>query len=434
MVAVAYPTNMSEVSKNERLIHALLDGELDEVRAQEVRKTLATDQQLSQCYQACLAQRAALASLTRFTLPEDFSGRVLQAAKARQTAALPSDSLVGDSQSDRLDNLDRLANESNDSVLSTARPKQFRWQIAATALASSAATLLLSMFLLPTDQTGQPVNATIVHRSVSPETEGGADPILSEVSDSLLDDDAMAASALAEPPIEQVWLLEAQDNQSGAKLASTLAANSIRVPAELSGEKDDELIDTLDQGINGILIEASAIQMKKALLELADSEQFEISAFTLPGHEAYFTDIRQAKTSSSDVTEDAEDVVASADQLAAEAMAAVTNRVEGRLMQPPVTMAQQLRQRRFSKKKAAPNISDRKKNLFADGLYSDADGPEGLGASAAAVFGIDESPADESTADASPALKQNVEALFPENHQSTDPKGSYLLLIRSPSQ
>ena len=400
---------MSEVSKNEQLIHALLDGELDDVRAQEARKMLATDRQLAKCHDDCLAQREALASMTRFTLPEDFSGRVLQAAQTSTASATTVQP-----------------------VSTTARSGRIKWQIATTAILSSAATLLFSMFLLPTGQTdnGSAIVRTTPHSS---SVKAYTDPIVAEVSDSLVDEESMAA-ALAEPPIEQVWLLEAQDNQSGVKLARTLAANSIQVPAELSGDNDDELIETLDQEINGILIEASAIQMKKALLELADSEQFEISAFTLPGHDAYFADIQQAQASgnervasdqpSDEGPEEAkeEDVVASADQLAAEAMAAA-GRAEGKLTQPPVTMAQQLWQRRFSKKKSAAfeNTSEQKKTLFTDGLYSEADGPEGLGGSAAPLFDIDELP----------AVKQNVEALFPEKQQSTDPKGNYLLLIRN---
>ena len=421
---------MSKVSKNEQLIHALLDGELDEARAQKVRKMLSTDQQLAECYDDCLAQRKSLAALPRFTLSEDFSGRVLQMA---QTTPSVSQS---DGQSEQSTEPVSLASSST--RLTTGGPRVSVWHIATTAILSSAATLLITTFLLPTDWADHgPVVAkstSFVHSQES--TAGPSLAIDAEDAESISSDDSLVASALTEPPIEQVWLLEAQDNQSGVKLARALAANSIQVPAELSGESDDELTDTLDQEINGILIEASAIQMKKALLELADSEQFEISAFTLPGHEAYFADINQAKNVDSDSPEKTKEedapVVASADQLAAEAIAsAAASRIEGRLMQPPITMAQQLLKRRFSKKKTAAtvSISDRKKTLFADGLYSDADGPEGLGASAAPLFEIDEAPAVRQNVE-----KQNVEALFPKKQQSGEPKGNYLLLIRSAPQ
>ena len=418
---------MSKVSKNEQLIHALLDGELDDARAQKVRKMLSTDQQLAECYDDCLAQRKSLAALPRFTLSEDFSGRVLQMA---QTTPSVSQS---DGQSEQSTEPVSLASSST--RLTTGGPRVSVWHIATTAILSSAATLLITTFLLPTDWADHgPVVAkstSFVHSQES--TAGPSLAIDAEDAESISSDDSLVASALTEPPIEQVWLLEAQDNQSGVKLARALAANSIQVPAELSGETDDELTDTLDQEINGILIEASAIQMKKALLELADSEQFEISAFTLPGHEAYFADIHQAKNVDSDSPEKTKEedapVVASADQLAAEAIAsAAASRIEGRLMQPPITMAQQLLKRQFSKKKtaAAVSISDRKKTLFADGLYSNADGPEGLGASAAPLFEIDEAPAVRQNVE-----KENVEALFPKNQQIGEPKGNYLLLIRS---
>ena len=421
---------MSKVSKNEQLIHALLDGELDDARAQKVRKMLSTDQQLAECYDDCLAQRKSLAALPRFTLSEDFSGRVLQMA---QTTPSVSQS---DGQSEQSTEPVSLASSST--RLTTGGPRVSVWHIATTAILSSAATLLITTFLLPTDWADHgPVVAkstSFVHSQES--TAGPSLAIDAEDAESISSDDSLVASALTEPPIEQVWLLEAQDNQSGVKLARALAANSIQVPAELSGESDDELTDTLDQEINGILIEASAIQMKKALLELADSEQFEISAFTLPGHEAYFADIHQAKNVDGDSPEKTKEedapAVASADQLAAEAIAsAAANRVEGHLMQPPITMAQQLLKRRFSKKKtiAPASISDRKKTLFANGLYSNADGPEGLGASAAPLFEIDESPAVRQNVE-----KQNVEALFPKKQQSGEPKGNYLLLIRSAPQ
>ena len=406
---------MSKVSKNERLVHALLDGELDDARGQEVRKMLAGDQRLAGCYDDCLAQRESLAALPRFTLSEDFSGRVLQAAQTRPSVSPASSSPLS----------------------TTRRSSVTGWQIATTAILSSAATLLITMFCLPTDWADhRPLVANNASRAPSQKSNAGPSVAIdAEYAEHVSSDDSMMVAALTEPPIEQVWLLEAQDNQSGAKLARTLAANSIQVPVELSGEGDDELIDTLDREINGILIEASAIQMKKALLELADSQQFEISAFTLPGHEAYFADIRQAKSAVNDLPEKTKEedatIVASADELAAEAIASAAGRVEGQLRQPPVAMAQQLLQRRFSKKKTqeTDSISDRKKILFADGLYSEADGPEGLGASAAPLFGIDESPAVGQNVE-----KQNVEALFPEDQQSGEPKGNYLLLIRTAPQ
>ena len=415
---------MSEVSENEQLVHALIDGELGDVRAQEVHKMLAADQQLEQFYDDCLAQRESIAALTRFTLSEDFSGRVLQAA---QTSGASTATRFTDSQPQG------LVPDPTQPALSTGNSGRFTWQIATSAILSSAATLLITMFLLPTDWAEH--GPVVVEDSALIQTQKStAGPLVAmdaEYAERASADDSLMAAARADPPIAQVWLLESQDNQSGIQLARTLAANSIQVPAELSGESNDELIDTLDQEINGILIEASAIQMKKALLELADSQQFEISAFTLPGHEAYFADIRQAKTVGGDLPEKAKEdapVVASADQLAAEAIAAVANRTEGQLKQPAITMAQQLRQRRFSKKKTADSasISDRKRNLFADGLYSDADGPEGLGASAAPMFGLDESPAVGQDIE-----RQNVEALFPGDHQSGEPKGNYLLLIKS---
>ena len=419
---------MSKVSKNEQLIHALLDGELDDARAQKVRKMLSTDQQLASFYDDCVAQRESLAALPRFTLSEDFSGRVLQMA---QTTPSVSHS---DGQSSQPVSL-----ASSSTRLTTGGPSVSVWHIATTAILSSAATLLITTFMLPTDWADHgPVvakSSTFVQSQKS--TAGPSVAIDTEDAESISTDESMVASALTEPPIEQVWLLEAQDNQSGVKLARALAANSIQVPAELSGETDDELTDTLDQEINGILIEASAIQMKKALLELADSQQFEISAFTLPGHEAYFTDISQAKTAASDLLEktkeDDGEAVASADELAAEAIASAAGRVEGQFKQLPVTMAQQLRNRRFSKKTAEATVStsDRKKTLFADGVYSDADGPEGLGASAAPLFGVDESPAVGQDVESQDVQKQNVEALFPKKQDSAEPKGNYLLLIKT---
>ena len=113
---------MSEVSKNEQLIHALLDGELDEARAQKVRKMLSTDQQLATCYDDCLAQRKSLAALPRFTLSEDFSGRVLQMA---QTTPSVSQS---DGQSEQSTEPVSLASSST--RLTTGGPRVSVWHIA----------------------------------------------------------------------------------------------------------------------------------------------------------------------------------------------------------------------------------------------------------------------------------------------------------------
>ncbi len=413
---------MSEVSKNEQLIHALLDGELDEARALQVRQMIAGDPQMRQFHDSCHTQRAALGALPRFTLCASFSDRVLQAAGPGLGAPT----------------MERV----------TAEPPAVgagfsMWQIASTAILSSAATLLVAMFFMPEDWADHAplviANDAGIHSSTADnEASSAIEARTLRVADALLGDDSLESNALVEPVIEQVWLLEAHDKQSRSSLARTLAANSIQIPAELSGgsvevPSDMELGDALDQEINGILIEASALQMKNALLDLADSEEFEISAFTLPGHDAYFADIQQAQgggnePSSEPSAANEPAVVLTADQLADEAVAEVAGQTDQRLTQPPIAMAQQLRQRRFARKKTTNQGGRRKKSLLADDIYSQADGPEGLGGSAAPLFGVDKLP----------AVKKNVDALFPaagENEaDSQTNKGSYLLLIRNPQK
>jgi hypothetical protein len=413
---------MSELSKNEQLIHALLDGDLEQQRDREAREMLAADRELGEFYNDCLRQKESIAGLTRFTLNKDFSQQVLRAAEA-VPRGLPKAHAV---------------------PLTTRRSGGSVWQIATTAIVSSAATLLITTFLLPTHWADHAPVVVNDLPAVSNEnrSDGAFVAIEEEYTDGLSIEDAAEVATLSEPPIEQVWLLEAQDNRSSAELARTLEANSILVPAELAVESEDKLTDTLNQEINGILIEASAIQMKKALLELADSQQFEISAFTLPGHEAYFADIRHKQTDGDELPINVKaasvPAIESPEQLAAQAIASAAVDDQDGLKQPPRAMAQQLRPRRFSKKSAIEktSVSDRKKTLFADGLYSQADGPEGLGASAAPLFGSIESESTTSPQEVQKqaAEKQNVDALFPETPKSGEPKGNYLLLIRTTPQ
>ena len=72
---------MSEISKNEQLIHALLDGDLNPSETEKARALMKSDPSMGRLLEQYRAQKEDLSQLPRFTLPESFSDRVLNAAK-----------------------------------------------------------------------------------------------------------------------------------------------------------------------------------------------------------------------------------------------------------------------------------------------------------------------------------------------------------------
>ena len=96
----------------------------------------------------------------------------------------------------------------------------------------------------------------------------------------------------AEGAIEQVWLLDSQDEASKEELVRALSNNSIQMPVAAVSSSLPEVDSAIDEEIDGILIDATSQQMRNALIELADSQKFEISAFPLPGHETYSADVQ----------------------------------------------------------------------------------------------------------------------------------------------
>ena len=300
---------MSEISKNEQLIHALLDGELNPSETEKARALMKSDPSMGRLLEQYRAQKDDLNQLPRFTLPESFSDRVLNAAKE----VAPE-----------------VGNNRNGSVaagtVSPAKTGFSAWQIVATAVLSSAATLLLSLFLLPSGSGPQsavasykmvrPTNPIAANESVdaAPDFEV-ADSIETSIeTESQLSTDEVAKARVqlspaqpapvqpaadagqqqfaAEGAIEQVWLLDSQDEASKEELIKALSNNSIQLPVAAVSGSLPEVDSAINEEIDGILIDATSQQMRKALIELADSQKFEISAFPLPGHETYFADVK----------------------------------------------------------------------------------------------------------------------------------------------
>ena len=79
---------MSDVTKNELLINALLDDQLDATEAQRVRKQIANDKDLSAMLALFQEQRAAIADLPKFQLSDDFAHRIVDIGVA-EAAAVP---------------------------------------------------------------------------------------------------------------------------------------------------------------------------------------------------------------------------------------------------------------------------------------------------------------------------------------------------------
>ena len=104
--------------------------------------------------------------------------------------------------------------------------------------------------------------------------------------------DTMKQQFAGEGAIKQVWLLDSQDEASKEELVKALSNNSIQLPVTAVSSSLPEVDSAIDEEIDGILIDATSHQMRQALIELADSQKFEISAFPLPGHETYSADVQ----------------------------------------------------------------------------------------------------------------------------------------------
>ena len=296
---------MSEISKNEQLIHALLDGELNPSESQKVRALLKSDPSMGRLLEQFRQHKEDLSQLPRFSLPENFSDRVLIAAKEvaphRDTATATG-------------------------VVSQTQTGFSAWQIVATAVLSSAATLLLSLFLLPSGS--GPQSAVASYKMVRPTDQIAANESVDaatdfELADSIENESQLSTDEVAKAPvqlspaqpalvqpapvqpaadtgqqqfageaIEQVWLLDSQDEASKEELIKALSNNSIQLPVAAVSSSLAEVNSAIDEEIDGILIDATSQQMRKALIELADSQKFEISAFPLPGHETYSADVQ----------------------------------------------------------------------------------------------------------------------------------------------
>ncbi len=79
---------MSDVTKSELLINALLDGQLDAATADHVQQQIANDSKMREIFNAFSEQRAAIVGLPKFRLEDDFADRVLDIAAA-EAAAVP---------------------------------------------------------------------------------------------------------------------------------------------------------------------------------------------------------------------------------------------------------------------------------------------------------------------------------------------------------
>lgn len=367
---------MPDVPSSELLIQSLLDGQLDMQQTDQAKAMLAADPALASKYEALRSQRQRLQQSPRFTPTAGFKDRVVKQSVATAISAFSatadSDDAATTPSSSR-----HHANEDAVADVRTTRSGFQRWQIVATALASSAATLVLALLALPgvndrnvtaslksdatrttaADANGvgrevatppepavQEVDAASEMESapLSPPLDAMAFDAASDFDDKILEgseilkdgeifkgdagksrlardimnrspvpslEEKIATAELPNKPlvgtpaaagrsanvIEQVWLLESQDGQSQAKLNAALVSNAIEIAPPAGDESMDAVDLALEAEVDGILVEASSRQMMQALIELADSDQFAISAFPLGDASAHFSEVERKK-------------------------------------------------------------------------------------------------------------------------------------------
>ncbi len=110
---------MSDVSQNEQLLAALIDGELSSDERQNAEKLLAENPQYQKLVQSWRDQAAGIRELPKYKLDEGFAFRVMRDAIAPPVVPSPAASLVSN------------------------------WKMGFAAIATLAAMLLLTLFVFP---------------------------------------------------------------------------------------------------------------------------------------------------------------------------------------------------------------------------------------------------------------------------------------------
>ena len=375
---------MSDETKNELLINALLDDQLDATEAQRARQQIANDKDLSEMLASFQEQRAAILNLPKFELDDDFADRIVEIGAAevaavpkvnrpiapvskvdwkryamslaaiaallmgmlvyqwtpggQETASLnPAADLTGISSSADDDQVAVIDNKAMKK--STISPSDFDAAVESSELMDDPAPIPEMVAASPAPRlstTGTQSRSTKMQSLTQENYAFKEYNVEADASDAekfgVTDGFVFRGTAMAapepqtQPAIDQVWLMEVGETYSQNQLVTALTSNSISVPAELQAfpSKSDENIAPSE--VDGIQVAAKRSQMKRALSQLSQSDAVTISAFQLSN---------QALANGADSSEKADVIGPSGEGIGGGAPATITP--------PSRAMAQKLR-------------------------------------------------------------------------------------------
>ena len=440
---------MSDVTKSELLINALLDGRLDAVEAERVSKQIADDEQLSEMLADFTRQRAAIAELPQYKLKDRFADRVLEIAAAEAAArpmlnrpppssvdwkkyAMTLAAIAGLLMGMLVYQWTPLSKHDGPTVAvlsSGAKPPSTKGSVAHQAMASKpkkddSADSFSDNSALATapvrsrsavsgdaskDNSGSPGSESIAADATQSSATLPTAPLV-PTSDIALSGTPMAVpQSQSQTAIDQVWLLEVDERFSQGQLLKALTSNSISVPPELELSPALSLNrneDVHPKDVGGIHVAAKPLQMKNALFQLSQSDTVTISAFHLPNE--------PAKKEEAD-----ERVVADKDSTAPLSIKA-----------PQKAIAQKLRGNYFAQQAQRPSSMVPKSFDKLEEKMGIAPPQEGKEVDSEEIAD-QETLNEESNTSASTQPQSEIEELFPGSILESDRLQNFLILIRN---
>ena len=257
--------------KNELLLTAYLDGELDSQDRAEAEALLESSPQCRELVQQWRDNGRALQSLPKYKLNGDFAKRLMASS---QFAEATKDSQSGINAEDRV------------SIAAPAsNPKQENHFSGLMAIASLAALLMLTLFVFPNfvDNSVAKVNLPSPEKkteAVEVESKTGADQTPEQVyrpiervsknkSIASGSDGGVVAVPSTQPAVEQVLIIKVQSDDF-AGVQKVLADNSIKVE---DGQADD---------VEAIYLMSTPSKMRIVINQLASELSVQVTAFPLP--------------------------------------------------------------------------------------------------------------------------------------------------------
>ena len=333
---------MPDETKNELLINALLDDQLDATEAQRARQQIANDKDLSEMLASFEEQRVAISDLPKFQLDDDFAYGIVEIGAA-EVAAVPTmnrpaapvskvdwkryamslaaiaallmgmlvyqwtpggqetavltpaanaigTSSIGDDDPVAVRNRATMKKspgsspalaivDESDGSMDDAAPMSDVVAASPTFSPAPTGTQPRSPKMQSVAEKDYALNESPGERFYEAEDSDAAKP--DETNSFALRGTAMAApEPQSQPPIDQVWLMEVGESYSQNQLVTALTSNSISVPAELQtvASESDEAIP-----LGGLGGEVDGIQVaaKRSQMRRALSQLSQSDAVTI---------------------------------------------------------------------------------------------------------------------------------------------------------